>query len=125
MSPQELVARWEHAVSIRKQWEAYEIECRRDLFNAAFPSPVTGMNRRQLPDGRWLEAITGYNIKLDNKDDKVDAVSQHIGKHAPLVFSWKPSLLLSGYKVLPHEHKKMVDDLIVATPKMPDLKIAS
>lgn len=123
MTRDELVVRWRHADDMRKQWEAYELECRRDLFINCFPNVKQGTTRIDLAPGFMLETTTGFNITLDNKGDRVDGVAQHIGKWAPSVFKWKPSLLLNGYKALPIEYKKLVDPLVTASPKTPSLKI--
>lgn len=89
-----------------------------------------GTQNVELGNGYKLKAVFKLNRRLDNKDDKVDKILTKIEKSGPegefiaeRLVKWKPELALSEYKNLPEKFKKLIDEVLTASPGTPGLEL--
>jgi len=117
-----------------------EMELRKYIVDRAFPNKHEGMNTLELGNGYELKANIKFNYKLaDNKvvEDCLDRIALTGNQGAFIaerLVSWKPSFLVTEYRVLQEEAKegsdaakailKIVnDEMLVILEAAPELKI--
>lgn len=101
-----------------------EADLRKKLFNVAFPSPVEGTNRIELPHGWKLKGT--YKIQRDVDEATLDSMRAKIVEANVVVdevVNWKPSLSGTAYKNLTAEQKLVFDRCLIIKPGSPTLDL--
>ena len=117
-----------------------EMELRKYIVDRAFPNKHEGTNTLELGNGFELKANVKFNYKLaDNKVvenclDRIALIGNQGAFIAERLVSWKPSFLVTEYRVLQEEAKegsdaakailKIVnDEMLTIDEGAPELKI--
>lgn len=121
-----LIAERDQILPWLEQAKARELELRAQIAAALFPSPVEGANRLFTEDG--------YQIYLDHKINRnideaaIDAVMAELPEGCParelgFLIRYKPALVMDGYRALPEDQLRIVQQAITETPGSPKLVI--
>lgn len=102
-----------HWQSLQQQLSALkeaEIEFRKYVVSRAFPAKNEGMNTKDLGNGYALKATVKYNYNLSVSNEQIEDALDRIAKIgnrgtvvAERLISWKPSFLLTEYRLLEEE----------------------
>lgn len=116
MSEDDLLMQWNIAKQQVEYAKAHEMELRKHIVSRAFPAKHEGTNTKELGNGYSLKAGVKFNYNLDPDNKKVEEALDRIGKIgnqggfiAERLVSWKPSFLLTEYRVLCDEAKEGSD----------------
>lgn len=114
----DLLIEWMQAAAELRELKEREQELRKAVIRQLFPSPVKGLNKRQLDAERELHATFRVNYKVDK------AAIMHVDPALrDSVIEWKPSVKESVYNKLDHSAKLQLADAITVTPGLPSLEI--
>jgi hypothetical protein len=93
-----------------------EMELRKHIVARAFPERHEGMNTKDLGEGYQLKAGVKFNYTLADNDtvekclDRIAKIGNQGAFIADRLVSWKPSFLLTEYRVLQEEKDKGSQD---------------
>jgi len=101
---------WQQAKDVLETAKATEMDWRKYVVKRAFPNPDEGMNTLDLGNNYQLKASVKYNYNLDTDNKKVNAMLDKLAITgndgsfiAERLVSWKPSFLLTEYRVIQDE----------------------
>jgi hypothetical protein len=103
-----------------------EKELRTYLAAVLIPSPTEGTNRLVTEDG--YEVILNHKINRSIDEAQIDHVMSELPEDSPyrvpgVLIKFKPELVLSGYRGLPADQLKIVQQAVTEKPGMPELSI--
>lgn len=97
---------------------------RRELFADFFPAAEEGVNDEELGEGYVLKGTYKINRKLD--EAALPAILKMLpASVADKVIHYKPGLVLAEYRKLKPVHKKILDEVVTASPGLPTLEIVA
>lgn len=124
---------WQEAVKRLAFAKEAEAILRKEVLKEAFSfdsDDREGTENVELGNGYKLKAVFKLNRRLNNKDDAVDKVLSKIEKTgaegqfiADRLVKWKPELSLTEYKNCPDKFKKLIDEVLTASPATPSLEL--
>jgi len=124
---------WQEAVKTIAAAKDAEAALRKEVLKECFnfeSDEREGTENVELGNGYKLKAVFKLNRRLDNKDEGVDKALTKIEKSGPegqfvadRLVKWKPELSLSEYKKLPDKFKKLIDEVLTASPGTPSLEL--
>lgn len=127
------ILEWQEAVKQLAAAKNAEAALRKQVLVECFDFEADdreGTQNVELGNGYKLKAVFKLNRRLNNKDEAVDKVLTKIEKSgaegqfiAERLVKWKPELALSEYKKLPEKFKKLIDEVLTASPGMPALEL--
>lgn len=124
---EEALAEWIEVSAAQKRLAAKELMLRRQIFDAAFPDPVKGVNSLELADGRIVKGTYRINTTVD--EAAVGAVKEQLralGQNdvtADDVFKVKHSVSATALNKLSAEGKLIASRAIVSKPGTPTLEV--
>ena len=128
----ELILKWNEAQKTLAEAKAIEMELRYEVTATCFPveADFEGTENVDLGEGWKLKSVFKLNRRLANSKGETDKALTKIEKLgadgefvAERLVKWKPELSLSEYKKLPNNMRKIIDDVITATPGSPSLSL--
>lgn len=128
-----LILEWQLTDEQLTRVKQRELELRNEVIKTIFKNyKETGVENFDLNQGYKLKATFKINYSLNNKDDAVDKALtkiENIGQYEKFVaaklIQWKPQLVLSEYKELSEECKKIIDEVITTSNGTPSLELVS
>lgn len=128
-----VIMKWQDAVKALAAAKDAEAALRKEVLKEAFDFDADdreGTQNVELGNGYKLKAVFKLNRRLNNQDDAVDKVLTKIEKSgaegqflADRLVKWKPELSLSEYKKCPDKFKKLLDEVMTASPGTPSLEL--
>ena len=118
---------WQRVAAEAKRAAAKEMELRKALFQAAFPTPTEGVNKLELSDGRIVKGTHKVNRTVDQA--AVAAALEPLRKLGQNdvtpeeVFPVKYDLSMKAVKKLTAEGQLAASKAIVAKPGSPTLEV--
>lgn len=122
----EHVKLWFRLQSAMRDLKDIELELRKRIFEARFPSPKEGTNTSPINDG------SGFVLKGQHKISRdVDSASFLMIRamltanniKADELVEWKPELKISAYRQLTAEQAHLFDQCLIIKPGCPSLEI--
>lgn len=120
------LSEWQGVATHLATLKAREMELRKELFAFAFPSPLEGTNKVDLPAGWLLKGV----YKLDRSVDEAafNAIKDQLRainiNPDPLV-RLKPELAVRDYKALSDQARAIVDQALIIKPGAPSLELVA
>jgi len=127
MNQEELYAKiglWNEAQSQLSALKEREMNLRKEIFSAIFPTPAEGTNTSELPDGWKIKGVYKLNYSLD--DAALTVALKELRKHRVAVdtlVTYKPSLSVSEYKKLDPKWKQVLASAVEVKPGAPALDL--
>lgn len=122
----DLVTEWLNAVAMRRQWEEYENNLRKQVIATYFPAAGDGTHRFDFGNGYKLKLVNTTALKLDYEEAaKIVPVireSEHSGL-IPKLFKWTPTLVKREYDVAPSAVRDLLVPAVTSKPSMPQLEL--
>lgn len=120
IAEREEILRWLEPAKVR------EMDIRKQLAAALIPSPKEGTQRLVTEDG--YEVILVHKIKRGIDEAQIDAVMLELPEDSPfrvpgVLIRYKPELVSAGYKGLPADQLKIVQQAITEKDGSPELTI--
>lgn len=131
-----------HWLSLQQQVSALkeaELDFRKYVVSRAFPAKQEGMNNKDLGNNYKLKATVKYNYNLTASNDDIEKALDRIAKIgnrgnvvAERLISWKPSFLLTEYRLLEEEKNtsndakqilEIVNSMLTISEAAPSLEI--
>ncbi len=115
-----LLAEWFKVAADLKRLKACESLMRKSVVKAFFSDPKEGVNKEVLSDGYILEMTQSFDRKIDEAALKSmsDAFNE-VDIISDAMLKYKPSLIVSAYRLLTDEQKKVFDQALVIKPASP------
>lgn len=122
----DLVA-WEACKAELAKLKSKEALLRNRIFGHFFPNPVEGTNKVPLAQGWQLKATYSFTRKYDV--GMLTAATEKGGRFIaegfdvnPLV-DWVPELNMKNYRALPDTQRKLLEEVLIIKPGMPQMEI--
>lgn len=114
---------WTEAQKAATYWKDEEMRLRKEIFEDAFPSPLEGVNRVDLPGGWKLKGTYKLTRKVDEAalPSILDRLREKNVSPDRLI-KWKPELSTGEYKKLPGEVMAIVDEILEIKPATPSIE---
>lgn len=120
----EALEEWQSLGPKIKQLQARERELRNLLFEGTFPNPKEGTNTYNLPDGRIIKGT--YKLSRSVDEAALPAVLEQLPEGlGDRLVQFKPSLVLSEYRKLPDDQRKIFDQALITKPGSPTLEVTN
>lgn len=127
------ILEWQEAVKALAKAKETESRLRAEVLSSCFSfggDDREGTENVELGNGYKLKAVFKLYRRLNNKDDAVDKALTRIEKSGPegefiagRLVKWKPELSASEYKNLPEKFKRLIDEVMTASPGTPSLEL--
>jgi len=120
------LSEWQGVANHLATLKAREMELRKELFAFAFPNPLEGTNKVDLPEGWLLKGV----YKLDRSVDEAafNAIKDQLRainvNPDPLV-RLKPELAVRDYKALSDQARGIMDQALIIKPGAPSLELVA
>jgi hypothetical protein len=101
-----------------------EAKLRKEIFDAAFPTPTEGTNTLDLPEGWKLKGTHKLSRSVD--ESALPAVLEQLRKKKvdtePLI-KYKPELSISAFRKMNPDHAHILGQALVIKPGMPSMEL--
>lgn len=117
---------WQVASQELKALKEREMQLRKVLASAFFPTPSEGTNTLEIGNGYKLKGVFGMDRKVDEAALKAaDKALRDAGVPLDDLVRWKPDLSITEYRKLDDQpEKKVIFDMVIITkPSSPSLEI--
>ena len=121
----QLLSEWEENKRMAEHYAALEKDQRALLFAGAFPNPVEGTQRHQLPDGRVIVGQHKVNRRIDEAALTVtlQALREQGVANADQLVKYKPELAKREWNSLSPDMKLIFSTAVIATPGSPTIEV--
>lgn len=117
----EVLNEWSKAAQKAAEFQALERQLRKELVERIFGEDAgKGTHNKELNNGFKLKAVIKENTRVD------EAALASLGfTKAELkdTIKYKPEFRVTGYKALPEDKQKLLDQALIVRPGMPELTI--
>lgn len=129
MTPEQvsLLAAWAKAIELATEAKKVvdaEMDLRKKVFAAFYPTPVEGTNMLDLNGGWKLKGTYKIERKIDEAVlDPVLEKLRAMKVNPDTLVKWWPQVQLSGYRTLTAEQQAVFDTALVIKPQAPGLTL--
>ena len=106
--------------------KAREMELRKELFGFAFPTPLEGTNKAELPGNWMLKGV--YKLNRDLDLTALAAVNEEMVKlqvNPDTLVKYKPELITGAYKALSDQARLVYDQALIVKVGSPSLELVA
>lgn len=131
MTPEQvsLLAAWAKAIELANEAKKVvdaEMDLRKKVFAAFYPTPVEGTNMLDLNGGWKLKGTYKIERKIDEAVlDPVLEKLRAMKVNPDTLVKWWPQVQLTGYRTLTAEQQAVFDAALVIKPQAPGLTLLS
>lgn len=121
---EDLITAWVEADKQRAKWVAEEMELRKAVFAALFPTPVEGsQNKIRIGHGKAIQADHKINRTISQAEHDALRAMDNVAPLVAAVTKYKPELKTKEFKALSDEERNLIAPMITEKPGSPSLEL--
>lgn len=124
-----VIREWKEISEWMEKAKKTEKELREKIAAFFFPKPIEGVNKVLTElDGQQTEIVLDFKINRSLDAAVLDSVMGQLPEDSPyrqadVLITYKPSLVLKGFRTLPDDQRMIFSQALTETPGLPGLHI--